>query len=57
MYTTYDEMVDKLREDMEKCLEQALALVVEKDVWGYQDVDKDYGIEVYKAIEDAIEKI
>lgn len=56
VYTEYDRRRDKLKRKLKMCLEDARELL-DPDIWGYEDMRKDYGIDVYKAIKDAYETI
>lgn len=55
--TTYDDMRDRLREDLEKCLVTAKELVISEDVWGYDEMRKGYAMDVYIAVKKAVESV
>lgn len=54
VYTDYDEKRDDLRESLEECLEKARGLL-DKNVWGYTEMRKDYSLDVYLAVKKALE--
>ncbi|EPC8411080.1 hypothetical protein CN553_12015 [Bacillus cereus] len=51
--TTYDEMRDRLRDELNDCLRLAKELMVGEDIWGYEDMREDYAVDVYQAIKKA----
>lgn len=56
VHTTYDEMRDRLRDNLEDCLKQAKELVV-TDVWGADQVRDDYALEVFQAVKKARDSV
>ena len=54
VYTDYDEKRDGLRERLEECLEKARVLL-DKNICGYKEIRKDYGLDVYLAVKKALE--
>lgn len=46
-----------LREKLKECLDMAEELVVGKDIWGYENMQKSYAINVYNAVQNAIDKV
>lgn len=50
--TSYDDMRDELREELNKCLKLAKELVVGEDIWGYNDMREDYAMNVYLKIKE-----
>jgi hypothetical protein len=50
--TTYDEMRDRLRNDLDNCLEQSIELLKTK-CWGYDEMRSGYAIELYQKIMEA----
>lgn len=50
--TSYDEMRDRLRDDLSSCLRQAKDLL-DEDIWGYSEMRSDYSMDVYQAIKKA----
>lgn len=56
MKTTYDEMRDELRKQLEDCAEKAKKLM-NREIYGYDEIPKDYAINIYKAISDVLDII
>ena len=52
VYTSYDEMRDRLRDNLNDCLREAKELF-DEDIWGYDDMREDYAIDVYRAVKKA----
>lgn len=52
VYTTYDERRDDLREKLNECLRMAKGLL-DEDIWGYDEMNEDYSIELYQAVKRA----
>ena len=50
--TTYDDMRDRLREDLNECLRKAKELF-DEDIWGYDEMKEGYDVDVYQAIKKA----
>lgn len=57
VHTTYDEMRDRLRDELNDCLRLAKELMVGEDIWGYEDMREDYAVDVYQAIKKARDKV
>lgn len=55
--TTYDEKKQALKDKLNECLDMAEELVIGKDVWGYAEMKRGYAIDVYRAIQEAIDKV
>ena len=51
--TTYDEMRDRLREQLKECEELAKEMFVNEDIWGYDHMREDYALDVYQAVKQA----
>lgn len=56
VYTTYDEMRDDLREELNRCLIKAKRLM-DEDTWGYENGSDEYAMKVYLAIKKARDSI
>lgn len=51
--TSYDDMRDELRNELNKCLRLAKELVVGEDIYGYDDMRDGYAMDVYIKVKDA----
>lgn len=47
--TTYDNMRDELRNKLVECLELSREMLNE-NIWGYDELSKDYALNIYSAI-------
>ncbi|AIW03517.1 hypothetical protein CPT_Moonbeam119 [Bacillus phage Moonbeam] len=56
VHTTYDEMRDRLREQLDDCLRDAKAMF-DEDIWGYHEMRSEYIIDVYQAIKRARDEV
>lgn len=54
--TEYDRKREKLKKKLKICLEDAREML-NPDIWGYEDMKKDYAIDLYKAIKEAYETV
>ena len=55
--TTYDDMRDCLRDELDKCLKLAKDLLVGEDIWGYDEMCEDYAIDLYQAVKNARDSV
>jgi len=49
VHTTYDELRDKLKLGLDECLELARTML-DSSIWGYDEMRKDYALDLYTAI-------
>lgn len=49
VYTEYDMVRDRLRESISDCLVEAKELL-DEDIWGYNEMVNDYGLNIYAAL-------
>lgn len=52
VHTSYDEMRDRLKEQLDESLKLAKEMVVTED-WGAEQFNDDYKMEVYQAVKKA----
>ena len=48
---------DWLRNELEDCLEYAKDKLLDKNIWGYDDLRSDYAADVLNAIQKAIDSV
>lgn len=56
VFTSYDIIRDNLRDKLTECLDIAKNLL-DESVWGYEEMRKDYAIDVYKAIKNVRDEV
>lgn len=55
--TSYDDMRDELRNELNDCLKLAKELVVGEDIYGYDHMRNDYAMDIYIKIKEAINMV
>lgn len=55
--TTYDDMRDYLKDVLDKCLRLVKDLLVGEDIWGHDEMRRDYLIDLYQAVKNARDSV